>query len=138
LDRRGRLGRPARFRWRVLEAMDFTIEPRLGGLADLYPGAPAQALPVTVVNPNPVPIYVTPLTAPATAGQPACASAENLILGAAGLPPTAPLGVPASGSASLPAPGAAAPTIQLRDLPVNQDACQRARFPLAFAGTARG
>jgi hypothetical protein len=38
----------------------------------------------------------------------------------------------------LPAVGVAAPTIQLRDLPVNQDACQSASFPLSFSGSARG
>jgi hypothetical protein len=48
------------------------------------------------------------------------------------------LAVPANGSASLPAAGVAAPTIALRDLPFNQDACQGARFPLAFSGRARG
>jgi hypothetical protein len=39
---------------------------------------------------------------------------------------------------TLPAPGVSPPAIQLRDLPFNQDACQGARFPLAFSGEARG
>jgi hypothetical protein len=134
----GRHGKSSRFRWRVLEPMDFSITPRLAGLGTLYPGAPAQALPLTIANPNPVPILVTGLQVTATADPPGCGSAENLVLSGSSASSAAPIKVPASGSVSLPAPGASAPSIQLRDLPVNQDACQRTQFPLAFSGTARG
>jgi hypothetical protein len=133
-----RHGNAARFRWSVLAPKDFSIEPRLAGLGDLYPGAPPQALPVTVVNPNPVPIYVTALRVKASTEPFGCSSAENLVLAASSASATAPLPVPANGSASLPAPGVSAPTIQLRDLPVDQDDCQGTRFELAFAGEARG
>ncbi len=135
---RGKHGKAARFRWRVLEPKDFSIAPRLGGLRALYPGAPAQALPLVLSNPNPVPIFVTDLQVRATADPAGCASAENLILSGFSASSAAPIKIPAGGSASLPAPGASAPAIQLRDLPVNQDACQRAQFPLAFSGKARG
>lgn len=136
--RRGKHSKVARFRWQVLEPKDFSITPQLAGLGALYPGAPAQALPLTITNPNPVPIFVTSLQVRATADPPGCGSAENLVLGGSSASSAAPIEVPASGSVSLPAPGASAPTIQLRDLPVSQDACQRAQFPLAFSGTARG
>jgi hypothetical protein len=138
LGARGRHGNAARFRWRVLEPMDFSITPQLGGLGALYPGAPPQALPLTITNPNPVPIFVTGLQVRATADPPGCGSAENLILSNSSASSAAPIKVPASGSVSLPAPGVSAPSIQLRDLPVNQDACQRSQFPLLFSGTARG
>jgi hypothetical protein len=138
LGARGRHGNAARFRWRVLEPMDFSITPRLTGLGALYPGALPQALPLTITNPNPVPIFVTGLRVRATADPAGCASAENLILAGSSISPAAPVRVPASGSLDLPAPGASAPSIQLRDLPVNQDACQRSQFPLSFSGTARG
>jgi hypothetical protein len=128
----------ARFRWQVLEPKDFSITPQLGGLGALYPGAPPQALPLTIANPNPVPIFVTSLQVRATADPAGCPSAENLILSGSSAAGPAPIKVPASGSVSLPAPGASAPSIQLRDLPVSQDACRRAQFPLAFSGTARG
>jgi|SRR6478609_6051401 len=135
---RGRHGSAVRFRWRVLEAMDFSIQPQLGGLGALYPGAPAQALPLAITNPNPVPIFVTSLQVRATADPPGCGSAENLVLSGSSVSSAAPIKVPANGSVSVPTPGASAPSIQLRDLPVNQDACQRTQFPLAFSGTARG
>ncbi len=134
----GRHGKASRFRWRVLEPMDFSIVPQLAGLGALYPGAPAQALPLTIANPNPVPIFVTSLTVSATADPAGCASADNLMLADSSASGAAPIKVPARGSVALPAPGASAPSIQLRDLPVNQDACQRTQFPLSFSGTARG
>jgi hypothetical protein len=135
---RGKHGKTARFRWQVLQPKDFSISPQLGGLAALYPGAPAQALPLTITNPNPVPIFVTTLQVRATADPPGCGSAENLVLNGSSASSAAPIEVPAGGSMSLPAPGTSPPSIQLRDLPVSQDACQRAQFPLTFFGTARG
>lgn len=134
----GSHSRAARFRWRVLEPMDFSIAPQLANLNALYPGAPPLPLPLTIANPNPVPIYVTSLQVRVAADPAGCASAENLALTGSNASSATPLKVPAGGSISLPAPGSTAPTIQLRDLPVNQDACQRAQFPLAFLGTARG
>lgn len=135
---RGHHGKATRFRWRVLEPMDFSITPQLAGLGALYPGAPAQALPLTIANPNPVPILITSITVSANASPPGCASAENLILTGASASSASPIQVPANGSISLPGPGGSAPTIGLRDLPVSQDACQGAQFPLSFSGTARG
>lgn len=131
-------GKAARFRWRVLEPMDFSIAPQLAGLGALYPGAPAQALPLTIANPNPVPILVISLQVQATSDPPACGSAENLILSGSSVSSAHPVKVPAGGSVNLPAPGVSAPSIQMRDLPVNQDACQRSQFPLSFFGQAQG
>jgi hypothetical protein len=87
----GEHGRPRRFRWRVLEPKDFSIAPRLSGLGDLYPGASPLQLPLTISNPNPVPIFVTSLSVAATAGAPGCASAANLVLTASGVSSAAPL-----------------------------------------------
>jgi len=136
---RGRAhGRATVFRWQVLAPKDFSISPELSSLAQLFPGAPAQALPVTIANPNPAPIFITDLTVAATSDPPGCASAANLVLSPAGISPAAPLRVPPHGSVRLPATGVGAPSIGLRDLPVNQDACQGASFPLSFSGSARG
>jgi len=134
----GSHSRATRFRWRVLEPMDFSIAPQLANLSALYPGAPPLPLPLTIANPNPIPIFVTSLQVRTTADPAGCASAENLALTGSSASSATPLKVPAGGSISLPAPGASAPTIQLRDLPVSQDACQRTQVPLAFSGMARG
>jgi hypothetical protein len=137
-DNQGRRSRATRFRWRLLEPKDFSIQPELSSLSLLFPGAPPVALPLVIANPNPVPIFVTSLSVTTTGDPPGCAGAENLALGQSSLSSASPLKVPAGRSVSLPAAGVSPPSIQLRDLPVNQDACQNARFPLAFAGKARG
>lgn len=138
LSRSGQHGPATRFRWKLLEPKGFSVVPQLEGLASLYPGAPPVGLPLRIVNPNPVPIRVTRLRVTATASPPGCPSSANLEAIPAGVSGSAPLKVPAGGSRSLPAPGVSPPAIRLRDLPVNQDACQRARFPLAFSGKASG
>jgi hypothetical protein len=138
LNRRGRRSRSTRFRWTLLAPKEFSIVPQLANLRELYPGDPPVPLPLVVSNPNPVPIFVTSLRVSVIADPAGCASATNLSLGHAGASPAAPIEVPAGGSVSLPAPGVAPPTIQLRDLPVNQDTCQNTRFPLEFSGSARG
>jgi hypothetical protein len=55
---------------------------------------------------------------------------------ASNLTPASPLSVPPGGSVDLPA--AAAPTIALRELPSDQNACQGAIVSIAFSGEARG
>lgn len=129
---------PARFAWTQMAAKHFSIEADLSGLSRLYPGAPAVALPLVVSNPNPAPIFITGLRVAVTADPAGCSSGENLELIQSSASKAAPLEVPAGGSLRLPAKGTSAPAIALRDLPVNQDACQAAQFPLAFSGEARG
>jgi hypothetical protein len=138
VGRRGSHGPASRFRWRVLDPRDFAIAPRLSGLGALFPGGAPQALPLTISNPNPVAIFVTSLTVATTGDHGGCRGADNLALAPAGVSPSAPLRVPPHSSVDLPAAGVAAPSIQLRELSVNQDACQGATFPLAFSGSARG
>lgn len=138
LDRQRRHGGAKRFRWTVLESKDFSIIPELSELDMLYPGAPPISLPLTVRNPNPAPIRITALRVSAAADPPGCSSADNLALGQSNASRSLPLKVPAGKSVRLPAQGVLPPTIQLRDLPVNQDACKNARFPLEFGGRARG
>jgi hypothetical protein len=138
LNRRDEVGKAAHYRWTQLQPMEFTIDPEFGPLAELMPGDPAQQLPVRISNPNPAPIEVTGLTASVVPDQPACAADPNFEVTPAGLTPQAPLSIPAGGSATLPSPGAAAPTLALRDLPVDQNACQGTSLRIVFSGEARG
>ncbi len=138
LGRLGRRGAATRFRWSLFEPKSFAIEPRLSSLGSLYPGAAAQTLPVLLKNPHPVPILVTAVGVAASGGPLGCDSATNLELTPSSASPAAPLVVPAEGSVSLPAAGASAPAIALRDLPFNQDGCQGVQFPLTFSGEAHG
>lgn len=136
--RRGRPGAIATFAWKLIEPRPFAIEPQLDGIGALYPGAAPVLLPVLLNNPNPVPILVTAVRVSVTASPPGCDGATNLELTPAAVSAAAPLSLPAGGSASLPSPSVKAPAIALRNLPVNQDACQGGRFSLAFSGDAHG
>jgi hypothetical protein len=138
LNRRGLSGAVAHYRWAVLEPQDFRIVSLTGELEELMPGEPAQQLPVRVDNPNPAPIEVTSLTVTVTPDAPDCSGDSNFAVTPSNLSPAAPLVVPAGGSVSLPSGGATAPTVAMRELPVDQNACQGATVRLAFSGEARG
>lgn len=138
LNRRGIAGAAAHYRWAQLEPKGFTIDPDTSSLQDLMPGAPAQQLPVRIGNPNPVPIEVTALTVAVSPDPPGCPADPNFAVTPAGLSAAAPLLVPAGGTASLPSGSAGAPTLALRELPSDQNACQGATVQLVFSGEARG
>lgn len=138
VDDAGNRSEAASFEWAIEaaegESKRFSIS---GGVAsDLYPGAAPTAIGLTLSNPNSVAIHVTSLLV-AIAGSPAgCESATNIVLSQSSASSATPVEVPAHGSVTLPAQGVSAPTIQLRDLPVNQDACKGATFSLAYSGSA--
>lgn len=104
----------------------------------MLPGDPPRPLPVLITNPNSVPIEVTSLTVVFAEDPPGCPDDPNFELVPASVSPSAPLTVTAGGSVSLPSVSVSAPTIALRNLPINQDACQGARVRLAFNGQAHG
>ena len=133
-----RHSRARRFTWLRAEARKFSILRLDAELGPLYPGAPATALPLRIENPNEIAIFVTSLGVSAATGPEGCDATTNLELIPAGVSESLALRIPAGGSATVPAPGIAAPAIALRDLPVNQDACQGARFELSFSGSAHG
>jgi hypothetical protein len=138
LNRRGLVGLVARYRWALLEPKEFSVEPLTGSLEELMPGAPAQQLPVRISNPNPAPIEVTGLTVAVVPEPSACPGDLNFEVVPASLSPAAPLIVPAGGSATLPTATASAPAVAMRELPVDQNACQGATVHLDFSGEARG
>jgi hypothetical protein len=134
----GRPGPAAHFAWDQLEPKPFSVEPRTGTLEDLYPGDPAQALPLLITNPNPALIFLTSLTVAIGTAPPDCPADPNFELTPSSVSPTAPLAVPAGATVGLPSAAASAPAIALRDLPVDQNACKDAAVPLVFSGEAHG
>jgi len=138
LNRRGISGPAAHYRWAQLEPKGFTIEAAWDSLADLMPGAPAQQLPVRIGNPNPEPIEVTSLSVAVAPDSSGCPADPNFAVTPASVSPSAPLVVPAGGTASLPTATAGAPTLALRELASDQDACQGIGVQLVFSGEARG
>jgi hypothetical protein len=138
LNRRGRPGQAAFYSWAQLEPQDFTVDSLAGTLGELMPGAPALPLPVRIGNPNSAPIEVTALTVTATPDAPGCPGDPNFSATAASVSLAAPLSVPAGGSVSLPTATVTAPTLAMRELPTDQNACQGATVHLVFSGEARG
>jgi hypothetical protein len=134
LTRSGRTGAVASFSWRQVEPKPIAIASA-DPVEELYPGFPPQPLSVTVSNPNDVPVEVTRLSVE-IANDPSTCSAENFRLTPSALSPASPLPVPAGGSVTL--PSAAAPAIEMLNLPVNQDACSEAQVDLFFEGEAHG
>jgi hypothetical protein len=134
---RGALSRPARFSWIQTAPKDFEIQPQSDGLGRLYPGAPAQSLPLRLHNPNPAPILITALRVSLASAPPDCPS-SNFDPIPSSASPANPLRIPAGASVTVPTPTVTAPAIALRDLPISQDACQNAQLPLSFSGEAHG
>lgn len=146
LARDGRAGPEAAYGWQrvepatavgaaVAQGKPFSIA-QTAALAALYPGDPAQQIPLAISNPNSAPIEVTSLTA-TVVDLPGC-TAENFALTASSASPETPLVVPAESSVELPSGTVSAPAITLVDLPVDQDACQGSELELALSGEARG
>lgn len=125
-------------RWSVARPTRFQITPRLGDLEELYPGAAPILLPLKLTNPNRVPIAVTSLRVAIPKDPPGCPSAKNLELIPSNLSRARPLRIRPGAVAWLPGRGVRAPSIRMRNRPVNQDACQKARFKLVFSGSAHG
>jgi hypothetical protein len=101
----------------------------------LAPGGPALAIPLTMFNPNPVPVYVTALAVSVPASPEGCSAAENLRLVQSDVSAEKPVKLPADSAVTLPAQEVSAPTIALLNLPVDQSACQNASFSLVYTGS---
>jgi hypothetical protein len=128
---------PTGFRWRVVRpyGVRFSINGAVSG-GPLYPGAAPLRISLTLKNPNGVAIYVTSVRVAVIASPAGCDSAANVSLVQSSASAAAPVKVPARRSVTLPAQRVSAPTIALRDRPVNQDACRNRAFPLRFTGSA--
>ncbi|MDQ6836497.1 MAG: hypothetical protein M3016_09965 [Actinomycetota bacterium] len=141
IDLAGNASTPDTHGWRIISAvvspssaMPFSITGNATGL--LYPGGPARAIVLTLVNPNSVAIYVTSVTtALQTTGLPAGCPASTYRLSPASIPSSGVL-VPAQGSARLAGASVTAPTIQMLDSHTNQDSCRRASLSLSYTGSA--
>jgi hypothetical protein len=119
-----------------MAGVDFGISG--DGAANLRPGV-TTAIPLTLTNPNGVPIYVTALTVSIAADStpPGCSSASNVEITQSNASGAAPITVPARSSVTLTS-APRAPRIMLLNLPgVNQDVCKNRSFVLTYRGSAR-
>jgi hypothetical protein len=131
-------GGASRYAWERVETKPFSVISDLSTLEPLYPGAAPIALPLRIVNPNPVPIVVTALSVAVASDPTDCDSGSNLELEPSDVSSRRPLRIPAGRTVRVPSKRILAPTIRLRDLPVDQDGCKDVSFPLTFSGKAHG
>jgi hypothetical protein len=105
----------------------------------LYPGH-GGTIPVRIQNSYPYPITFTALRVTVDAGssRPRCDGRADLAVRQSNTAGGAvAVHIPAHSTIVLPAQGASAPFLRMRDLPVNQDGCKGARFTIRYAGIAR-
>lgn len=115
--------------------LPFTISGDVGQLAI----GVWRPINVTITNPNPVTIFVSSVTVAigADSTPPGCLTGPNIELQQSNISSTTLLAVPGNSSLQLPAQGASAPMIRLKNLPtVNQDVCKGKSFTLTYSGTA--
>jgi hypothetical protein len=127
---------PASFRWRVMAPSGASFSISSGSIGPLYPGAAPLTIPLTLTNPNGVPIHVSSISVSIAHSPPGCDGATNISLVQSNASTVAEIAVPASASVTLPAQGVTPPTIALIARPVNQDACRNGAFSLHFSGSA--
>lgn len=96
-----------------------------------------KTIPVTVANPNPVPIFVSALQVSVSTTS-SCDPGKNVELDPSNISSTNTLYVPANSSVTLPSTtqGLTAPRIRLVNRNVNQDECKGVSFALSYSGTA--
>ncbi len=140
IDAVGNTSAPTGYSWTIAKTVEtsgkpFTVTGNASG--PLAPGV-SRALAVTVANPNNVAIEVTVLTATVAVGssKAGCDGPANLALTQSNVSATNTLTIPANGQVALPSGAIGAPTVLMRDLPTNQDACKNASFTFTYSGSA--
>jgi hypothetical protein len=120
---------------KVVEEQPFTISANVSGA--LAPGISRQ-LPLTISNPNGVPIVVTNLVVTTQAGssKAGCDGPTNLQLTQSNVSATNTFTVPANGQVTVPTGSVSAPQVLMKNLATNQDACKGASFTFTYSGSA--
>ncbi|MCW3032919.1 MAG: putative internalin [Solirubrobacterales bacterium] len=140
-DAAGNLSTAATYSWTVVKAVKatpgkpFTVTGNASG--PLAPGISSPLL-VTLHNPNSVPITLTALEVAVAAGSsnPGCDGPANLAVTQPDISATNTVSVPAGGQLTLPSGSVHAPSVLMKDLSTNQDACKNASFTFTYSGSA--
>jgi hypothetical protein len=141
VDGAGNVSAPASLCWTIAIKNTFGISGNASAL--FYPGATPQPLDLVLTNPFNFDIKVTAITVTVQAAttkngnpNPSCNGTQNLNV-ARPFNGTVTLAKNATKSLSqLGTPPSQYPLVQMPDLPVNQDACQKSTFHMSYSGTA--
>jgi hypothetical protein len=141
VDGAGNVSAPASLCWTIAIKNAFGISGNASAL--FYPGATPQPLDLVLTNPFNFDIRVTGITVTVEAAttrngnpNPNCNGTQNLNV-TRPFNGTLTLAKNATKSLSqLATPASQYPLVQMPDLPVNQDACQKSTFRMSYSGTA--
>lgn len=136
IDAVGNVSEAASYKWKVSAGSpsQFVIH---GSVSGLMIGV-AKSVPLTIDNPNSVPIFISQLTfsVSTNAGSGTCSASNFAVTPWNANPPSAPeLQVPAN-AVGFPVPVADQPKLTLTNLPSNQDNCKSKTFSLTFSGSS--
>jgi hypothetical protein len=100
----------------------------------LYPGGPAEPIPVTITNPTGKVMYVSGISVGVdSTGTAACPS--DWFQGGSASAPGGGVAIPPRSSVTLPAKGLPAPSIRMLDSGTNQNECQNATVSFHYSST---
>jgi hypothetical protein len=140
IDAVGNVSAPAGYSWTIAKNVEasgkpFTVSGTAAG--PLAPGL-SRSLVLTLSNPNSAGIEVTALNVAAAAGstRAGCDGPANLALTQSNISSSNTVAIPANGQVVLPAATVSAPSVLMRDLSTNQDACKGAAFTFTYTGSA--
>lgn len=135
IDAAGNVSDVASYTWKVAAGspQNFAIN---GSVTGLLIGV-QKSVPVTINNPNSVPIYVNAITITltVTAGSGGCTASNFQTTAWTAASTAQEFQVPANAT-NFSVPAAAQPKLLLKNLPTNQDVCKNKTFSLSFTGSA--
>lgn len=130
VDAAGNVSWPAQYLWHVSDD-EFEVN---GSVSNLQPGV-WLSIPVEIYNPNGFDLDVNQITVSVMSSPPGCPASTNIQLQQSPISSSNKVTVPKRSTRTL--PPALQPRIQLKNLPVNQDACQNKEFKLLYGGKAK-
>ena len=132
VDAAGNVSPVAEWDWKVDKNLGFTIQGSVPN--PMYPGSAFQYIPIALTNPQHFALKITGLTVSVGSSPAGCPGSTNLAFIQSSLSSSDSFTVPAQSTVNL--PQAYQPQVQLKDLPMNQNACKNGTFQLSYSGTA--
>jgi hypothetical protein len=127
------------YSWKVAAGSGQNFTMTGDAVGQLFPGAAARTVAVTLTNPNSVPIFVTDVQVAITGNSKSgvgCSTAANFVVTQSNVSSANPVQIPANGFVTLPNGAVSAPKVEMPNLPVSQDACKNAALSLSYTGSA--
>lgn len=127
----------ATYSWQIVQETSKSISITGSVPAPLYPGAAAQPISVTFVNPNNQTVYVTGLTTTLQSTAPTTCGTANFTITPSTISSASMVTVPANGTTTITTAASGSPLIQMIDTGSNQDICKNATVSFTFTSSGQ-